>query len=91
MFPGKLDQCSVPSNQAYPDRIPIRGEIMQAQIRCHINNLSPYKSTGTDEIPNIILRKCIDTILPFLIQIYDTVFALQIYAQQWKEIITCVL
>jgi hypothetical protein len=91
MFPGKPSTCSVPHNHEYPNQIPMRGEITQEQIRHHINKLSPYKATVTDEIPNVILIECADEILPFLTQIYRTGFTLQTYAEQWKEIITGVL
>jgi len=73
MFPRKLTMCTVPSNQEYPDQISTNGEITEEQLRRHINKLSLYKATGTDEILNIVIKKCTDSIIPYLIQIYHAV------------------
>ena len=38
-----------------------------------------------------MLKRSADIILPFLLQIFRAVLALEVYADQWKEIVTCVL
>src|SRR6266481_2171460 len=38
-----------------------------------------------------MLKRSADIILPFLLQIFRAVPALEVYADRWKEIVTCVL
>jgi hypothetical protein len=91
MFPKKPPSSLTPSNQNYTGQLPTRGEITQDKIQRHLNRLSPYKATRTDEIPNAILKNCADAIIPYLLQIYRAVFKLQLYVDSWHEIITCIL
>jgi hypothetical protein len=91
MFPGKPENYMAPGNKSYPDQLPMHREITEEQIRRHIDKLSPYKATGTDEIPNKVLKKCTDFLIPYLLQIFRATFKLHIYAEKWQEIITCVL
>jgi hypothetical protein len=91
MFPKKLKTSFTPTNQQYMDQLSLNGGITQEQLRWHLNKLSPYKATRTDEIPSIVLKKCTDLITPYLLQIYRAVFTLQLYIDSWHEIITCIL
>jgi hypothetical protein len=70
MFPGKPENYAIQGNRNYPEQLPMRGEITHKQIKRHLDKLSPYKATGTNEIPNIVLKKCTDILLPYLIQIF---------------------
>jgi hypothetical protein len=90
MFLGKPETSSVPCNQEYFNQLPTCSKITEEQLRCHINKLGPYKATRTEETSNVVLKKCVDTLTPYFIQIYRVVFMLQVYLDQWN-VITCVL
>ena len=91
MFPGKPASCSVPTDYSYPTPLPLQGSISEAQVHCHLAKLSPHKATGTDRIPNVVLKECTDALIPYLVHIFRAMFRLQVYYGQWKEIVTCVL
>src|SRR6266481_3198126 len=91
MFPSKPLNCLVPANYSYPSPLPSRGSITEDQVWRHIAKLSPFKATGTDQIPNVILKECVDALTPHLVRIFHAMFKLGVYYSQWKEIITCVL
>ena len=91
MFLAKLPGLLPLSNYRYPAPLPLAGNITESQIRRHIDKLSPYKVTGTDNIPNVVLKECTDIILPFLKQIFCAMFNLRTFYDQWWEVITCVL
>lgn len=75
----------------YPDplepSIPITADI----VKRHLDRIAPHKAPGLDGIPNVVLKKCANTLAPQLATIYNAVFALDIYHNSWKESITCVL
>src|ERR1700678_1140175 len=75
----------------YPDPLPDPARITAGQIRRHIAKLSPYKATGPDGIPNIVLQKCVDVIISRLIRIYRATLELNLYYDPWKEFTTVVL
>ena len=91
MFPREPQVSHVPPQFAYSPSFPIWGEITPRQIGCHITRLSPYKATGTDDIPNIVLIQSADLLMPYLLQIYRVILELGVYMSRWTEIITCVL
>ena len=91
MFPGKPTSCSVPTDYSYPALLLLRGSISEGQVRRHLAKLSPHKATGTDGIPNVVLKECADALVPYLVHIFQAMFRLQVYYGQWKEIVTCVL
>jgi hypothetical protein len=91
MFPGKPESYAIQGNRNYPEQLPMYSKITHKQIKRHLDKLSPYKATSTNEIPNIILNKCADILIPYLIQIFRATFKLRIYTGKWQEIITCVL
>ena len=53
--------------------------------------LSPFKAPGPDGIPNVMLQKCADLLIPFLLQIYQAILMLNIYPRSWNESITVVI
>ena len=90
MFPNRpSDSPTFPG--VYEDQLPPLVEIMEGQIRRHIANLNPYKVPGIDGIPNIVLKRSADYIIPYLLQIFRAMLKMGVYAGQWKEIMTCVL
>jgi len=91
MIPRKLQVSHVPPQFTYPPSLPIRGEITPRQIGHHIARLSPYKGTGTNYIPNVVLIQSADLLMPYLLQIYRAVLKLRVYMSRWTEIITCML
>ena len=91
MFLAKLPGLLPPANYRYPAPLPLAGNITKSQIHRHIDKLSPYKATGTDNIPNVVLKECADIILPFLKQIFHAMFSLCTFYDQWREVITCIL
>ena len=53
--------------------------------------LSPYKAPGLDEIPNIVLTKCVDALIDHIFYIYRAVLELKVYHPAWLEILTLFL
>ena len=91
MFPNKLVEQLVPTNYRYPNLLPLKGNISEAQIHRHLTKLSPHKATGPDEIPNVVLKECASVLMPYLLHIFCVMFKLQTYFRQCREIITCML
>jgi len=56
-FPPKPVTSTVPANYDYPEPLPNPPEITIEQIRDQIKQLSSYKASGPDNIPNIVLQK----------------------------------
>jgi hypothetical protein len=75
----------------YPEPLPDPPRISASQIRRHIAKLSPYKAPGPDGIPNIVLQKCVNTLISRLIRIYRAIMDLDVYYEPWKEFTTVVL
>ena len=90
MFPSKPNGLQVPSED-YTNQLPPPTEITEGQVWRHIAKLSPHKAPGADSIPNIVLKMNVDIILPYLLQIFRATLTLEVYAHQWKDIVTCVL
>src|ERR1700691_860081 len=53
--------------------------------------LSPYKALGGDGILNVVLIKCVDTLIDHIFYIYRAVFELKVYHPAWLESLTLVL
>ena len=71
MFPGKPTSCLVPTDYSYPALLLLWGSISEGQVCCHLTKLSPHKATGTDRIPNVVLKECVDTLAPYLVHIFQ--------------------
>ena len=71
--------------------LPAPTQVTEEQIRYHIMKTSPYKAPGPDKIPNIMLQKSANLIVPYLLPIYRSVIGHGIYYQGWQKFITCVL
>lgn len=75
----------------YP--VPLKGPrfFSRARIRQVIRALSPYKAPGPDKIPNVVLMKCVESLIDHLFFIFRAVFELTVYYPRWRESITLVL
>jgi len=91
MFPKKPQESSVPWLARYPNGFPTPGEIRADKLHHHITRLSPYKATGSDETPNVLINKCADLVTLCLLQIYRMILMLGIYVDTWRDVITCIL
>jgi hypothetical protein len=90
-FPPPPANTSVPLAYEYPAPLPSPSQITEQQIEEQIRRLSPYKAPGPDEIPNIVLQKCLDLILKHLLHIFRATLSLGTYYDPWREFITVVL
>ena len=90
-FPPKPVQSSVPADFVYPQPLPLPPRITEDQIERQVKRLAPYKAHGPDGIPNVVLQKTVDIIMPFLLYIFRAILRLEIYPEQWKESTTVVL
>jgi len=87
--PGPINPQLPPidENVRNHDKISI---ITRDQIRRAIARLSPYKAPGDDNVPNIALKKCIDTIIEWLYWIFHGTTTHGHYYQPWLSIVTIV-
>ena len=90
-FPPPPLHTSVPLNHEYPAPLPSPSQITAQQIEEQIRRLSPYKAPGQDEIQNIVLQKCLDLILDYLLHIFRAILNLGTYYDPWRESITIIL
>ncbi|KIJ98004.1 hypothetical protein K443DRAFT_104713, partial [Laccaria amethystina LaAM-08-1] len=90
-FPKKPDVSRVPENYEYPEPLPQPPPITPEQIIRQIKRLSPFKTCGPDEIPNVVLQKCLGQLLDHLVHLFRGVFMLRTYFQGWREFTTAVL
>ena len=90
-FPPPPAFSHVPPDANYPP--PLKGIhfFSRARIRQVIGSLSPYKAPGPDQIPNVVLIKCCDTIIDHLFFIFRAVIELNVYHPRWLESTTLVL
>ena len=90
-FPPKPAISTVPQDYSYSPPLPSPPQVTEEQIRAHITKLSPYKAPGPDQIPNIVLQKTVNHIVPYLLPIYRSIIRRGIYYRGWQESTTCVL
>ena len=90
-FPPKPAISTVPQNYSYPLPLPSPSQVTKEQVRAHISKLSSYKAPGPDQIPNIVLQKAVNHIVPYLLPIYRLIIKHGIYYQGWQESTTCIL
>ena len=69
-FPSKPAESLVPEDFNYPEPLPSPDTITKEQITRHIKALSPYKASGPDDIPNIILQESAEIIVDYLDHIF---------------------
>ena len=76
---------------AYPELLKARGYFSREDIRKAIKKLKPYKAPGEDGIQNIVIQRCVDTVIDYLYYIYRAVLELDKYPSRWLIILTIVL
>lgn len=89
--PKLLTLSGTPREYDYPEPLPNPSKITPGQIERQIRRLSPYKASGPDEIPNIVLQKSYDLIADHLLYLFQAVFTLHTYYPAWKKFTTIVL
>jgi hypothetical protein len=90
-FPTRPTNSSVLTSSAYPEPLPNPRRITKKQILAQIQRLSPYKASGPDGIPNVVIQKCADLILDHLYHIFQGMLERGYYYKPWRESITVVL
>ena len=90
-FPPKPPQTLVPADFQYPEPLPAPPAITISQLHQQVGRLLPYKVSGPDGIPNIVLQKTIDLVEGHLIHIYRAMVRLGVYVDSWREFSTIVL
>ena len=90
-FPPPPPHSSVPDNYSYPAPLPDPPQLTEERIHEQLRRLSPYKAPGPDGIPNVVLQRCSDLVVPYLTHIYRAILTLQVYYDPWREFITVVL
>ena len=89
-FPPPPRKCIIP-DMAYPRPLKAKGTFTRDDIRAAVQKLQPYKAPGEDGIQNIVIQKCIETIIDHLYYIYRAVLELDAYPSRWLIILTIVL
>ena len=90
-FPKKPDQSRVPEDYEYPEPLLLPPPVTLEQITCQIRRLSPFKASGPDKIPNVVLQKCLEQLLDYLVYLFRGVFKLRMYYPKWQEFTMAVL
>ncbi|KAF5384810.1 hypothetical protein D9615_000965 [Tricholomella constricta] len=82
---------NIPEDTVYPGEKFAWTPITDTEIRRAISKLNPFKAHGLSGIPNVVLTKTKDVIIPFLGPIYRATFAIGVYPKKWKVFNTAVL
>jgi Reverse transcriptase (RNA-dependent DNA polymerase) len=90
-FPPPPTLSSVPATFNYPKPLPDLRYFSRCQIHQAVGQLKPFKAPGPDGIPNVVLKKCIDTLVDHLHLIFRAVFELDVYHNSWLTSTTLVL
>ena len=89
-FPPPPDTPIIP-NTVYPEPLKAKWIFSKKDICAAIKKLKVFKAPGKDGIQNIVLQKCVDTIINHLYYIYRAVLKLGEYPSCWLIILTIVL
>jgi hypothetical protein len=81
----------VPNHHEYPQPLPDPPRVTKKQIAEQISRLSPYKASGPDGIPNIVLIKCFDLQEDYLAHIIQAILGQGWYYDLWRKFTTVVL
>ena len=76
---------------AYPEPLNTQGLFTCEDICKVVSKLKPYKASGLNGIPNVVLQKCINTIINHLYYIFWAILELDTYPSRWLAILTVVL
>jgi hypothetical protein len=75
----------------YPDPVPTSLTITATQVKRAIEKLAPNKAPGPDEIPNLILKRCLSVLEPYIQVLAQHSLITGHFPQPFKETITLVL
>ena len=56
-----------------------------------MRKLNSFKAPGANGIPNIVIKQCINVLLPYIGPLFRATFSLETYPAQWCNSITQVL
>jgi len=89
-FPPPPPSPTIPLT-CYPKPANIFRFFTRAQIKKAVDKLDTYKAPGPDGIPNVILKRRIETLANRLYYTYRAIFELNVYPEEWRESIMVVL
>ena len=89
-FPPPPSHPSIPQ-MCYPCPSDSFKFFTREQIGKAVNKLEAYKAPGPNGVPNVVLKKSIDTLINHLYFIFRAIFELDTYPEEWKESTTIVL
>ena len=89
-FPPPPTCPSIPPS-AYPKPLETHGYFTRKDIRRTVSKLKPFKAPGIDGIQNIVLQKCIDTIIDHLYFLFRAILEHNAYPTSWLSSLTIVL
>ena len=69
-FPKRPIDNHVPPDPDYPHRVDYSFRLSMAQLHRCVARLSPYKATGEDGIPNVVIKESLDLIAEYLLEIF---------------------
>jgi len=85
-FPASSSETRIPIDDLhYPPNTFDYQPITDEQIRRAIHKLNPFKAPGANGIPNIVIKQCTDTLIPFIGPIFCATFSLEVYLDTWKD------
>lgn len=90
-FPTKPPGIDLEASYRYPKQCRDGVSITVEQIQKQLQKLKPYKAPGPDGIPNIVLTKCADLLIPRLHRIYEAMYLRSLIYKPWKCFTTVVL
>ena len=91
-FPTPSSEPRIPINdQDYPSNVFGCQPITNEKIKQAICKLNPFKVPGTNGIPNIVIKQCADTLIPYTGPIFRATFTLEVYPNTWKDSVTRVV
>jgi hypothetical protein len=82
-FPVRPEQDLILPNYEYPTSLNCSPNITKERIRACVKQLSPYKASRPDGIPNIMLQKSLMYLADYLIHIYQAIIKLNKYPMAW--------
>ena len=89
-FPPPPNCPSIPPT-AYPKPLKTHGYFTHKDIHRTVSKLKPYKAPGIDGIQNIVLQKCINTIIDHLYFLFRAILEHNAYPTSWLSSLTIVL
>lgn len=84
-FPDIGEYQKPPTNYKYPPSKFEFREITDTQIHKAIERLKPYKAPGSNGIPNVVLKKTAQLIVPIIGPLFRATFRIGYFPQEWKD------